>query len=185
MDLASLRARCAAGEVFQYFYFWGHTKAEDGRITKACFSQWYESPFVVDRKTYATAEHWMMAAKARLFKDEMSLNKILSSTDPKEAKELGRLVVDFDHDTWKSNCRRLVTEGNLAKFNQNESMKSFLLSTGSAVLVEASPYDRIWGIGLPEKDPRVKHPGTWQGENLLGFALMDVREKLRNPDHRE
>jgi ribA/ribD-fused uncharacterized protein len=75
---------------------------------------------------------------------------------------------------------RIVTEGNIAKFSQNEDLKSFLLGTGTQILVEASPYDRIWGIGLGAEDPNAKHPSTWQGENLLGFALMDAREAIRN-----
>ncbi len=79
-----------------------------------------------------------------------------------------------------ANARRIVTEGNVAKFSQNEDLKYFLLGTGTQVLVEASPYDRIWGIGLGAEDPKAKHPSTWQGENLLGFALMNAREAIRN-----
>lgn len=124
----------------------------------------------------------MMAGKARLFQDEATLAEILASREPKKAKELGRGVKGFVDSVWKAHCRRLVTEGNLDKFGQNLELKEFLLSTGSAVLVEASPYDRIWGIGLGEADPRAQHPGTWQGENLLGFALMDVRGQLGGKD---
>lgn len=119
-----------------------------------------------------------MAAKARLFGDGDTLAKILESSDPKTAKALGRTVKNFDSDVWTANARRLVTEGNIAKFGQNQELRTFLLATGNLVLVEASPYDRIWGIGLMADDERVKNPGTWQGQNLLGFALMDVREQL-------
>jgi ribA/ribD-fused uncharacterized protein len=98
--------------------------------------------------------------------------------DPKTAKALGRTVKNFDDDLWKANARRLVTEGNLAKFEQNGELRAFLVGTGNLVLVEASPYDRIWGIGLMADDERAKNPATWQGQNLLGFALMDVRDKL-------
>ena len=86
---------------------------------------------------------------------------------------------NFDDEVWKENARRLVTEGNVAKFSQNDDLREFLLGTGEAVVVEASPYDRIWGIGLKASDERAKHPDTWQGQNLLGFALMDVRDQLR------
>ena len=119
-----------------------------------------------------------MASKARLFADNESLQQILESSDPKTAKALGRQVKNFDNKTWKENCRRLVTEGNVAKFSQNDPLCTFLLSTEDQVLVEASPYDRIWGIGLAAKDEKVKNPATWQGQNLLGFALMDVRATL-------
>lgn len=119
-----------------------------------------------------------MASKARLFGDEETLAEILNSNDPKTAKALGRKVKNFDDVVWPQNARRLVTEGNVAKFGQNAALGKFLLETGKAVLVEASPYDRIWGIGLKAEDKNAKHPDTWQGQNLLGFALMDVRNEL-------
>lgn len=179
LDLYTLRKRCEDGESFDYLYFWGHQKSKSGQITKSCFSQWYSSPFLVAEVHYATAEHWMMAAKARLFKDDETLAQILETMDPKDAKALGRKVKNFNEVLWKNEARRLVTEGNAAKFGQNAELKEFLLSTGNSILVEASPYDKIWGIGLKEDDVRAKHPTSWQGQNLLGFALMDVREALR------
>jgi ribA/ribD-fused uncharacterized protein len=178
LNLEQLRSRVSNGEQFEYLFFWGHQPPKDGKVSKSCFSQWYESPFVIDDIVYQTAEHWMMAAKARLFGDEETLAKILESSDPKTAKALGRTVKNFDSDVWTANARRLVTEGNLAKFEQNGELRAFLVGTGNLVLVEASPYDRIWGIGLMADDEKAKSPATWQGENLLGFALMDVREKL-------
>jgi len=119
-----------------------------------------------------------MAGKARLFNDEESLLQILESADPKTAKELGRRVKNFDGAKWEANARRLVTEGNIAKFSQNSHLCDFLLATGNTVLVEASPCDQIWGIGLEESDERTKDPAKWQGQNLLGFTLMDVRSRL-------
>jgi ribA/ribD-fused uncharacterized protein len=92
---------------------------------------------------------------------------------------MGWIWRNFDDEVWKQNARRLVTEGNVAKFSQNDDLGEFLLGTGAAVVVEASPYDRIWGIGLKASDERAKNPATWQGQNLLGFALMDVRDELR------
>ena len=133
---------------------------------------------MIDGIRYPTAEHWMMAGKARLFDDQATLQEILKTPDPKVAKALGRTVKNFDGAVWEANAPRLVTEGNVAKFGQNEDLRVFLRSTQKAVLVEASPYDKIWGIGLKATDERARHPDTWQGQNLLGFALMDVREEL-------
>lgn len=120
-----------------------------------------------------------MAAKARLFEDDENLAEILVASDAKTAKALGRKVQNFNDDVWTADARRLVTEGNVAKFDQNSELKTFLLGTGDSVLVESSPYDRVWGIGLKADDERAKHPDTWQGQNLLGFALMDVRDAIR------
>ncbi|MCA9071973.1 MAG: NADAR family protein [Planctomycetaceae bacterium] len=179
LTLDALRERCSNGEAFEYLYFWGHQPSKSGKVTNSCFSQWFASPFTIEDIFYLTAEHWMMAGKARLFGDDESIEKILKAHDPKSAKALGRKVKKFDDAVWQENARRLVTEGNIAKFSQNDDLKEFLLGTGDVVLVEASPYDRIWGIGLKAKDERAKHPSTWEGQNLLGFALMDVREVLR------
>jgi len=178
MDLDELRTRCSEGKQYSYLYFWSHQPAKDGRISATCLSQWYAAPFEVDGILYPTSEHWMMASKARLFSDDDSLAQILATPSPVRAKELGREVAKFDHGVWTANCRRLVTEGNLAKFGQNDELRAFLLGTGSRVLVEASPVDPIWGIGLKAEDQRAKHPSTWRGQNLLGFVLMDVREAL-------
>lgn len=179
LSLEQLRRRCADGEQLRYLYFWGHQPSRNGKITSSCLSQWFAASFTIDDVFYATAEHWMMASKARLFGDDEALRNILTAADPKTAKALGRKVRNFDEAVWGKNCRQLVTDGNLAKFSQNEPLRDFLLSTGDQVLVEASPYDRIWGIGLKATDEKAKHPATWEGQNLLGFALMDVRTQLR------
>jgi ribA/ribD-fused uncharacterized protein len=179
MDLTQLRQRVSSGEAFEFLFFWGHQPNKDGSVGKSCFSQWYPAPFLVDGVRYLTAEHWMMAGKARLFGDEATLAKILSLDHPGAAKSLGRQVQGFEQAKWMAVARRIVTEGNIAKFGQNQALGDFLLDTGDQVLVEASPHDRIWGIGLAADDPLAQHPDTWQGENLLGFALMDAREALR------
>ncbi len=163
---------------FDISSFGGHQVPEDGVIKSSCLSQWYPAAFELEGIVYPTAEHWMMASKARQFGDDGILQQILESTDPKTAKALGRNVKNFDDDVWKSNCRRLVTEGNVAKFSQNESLRTFLIGTEDHVIVEASPFDRIWGNGLSVSNEKSKHPSTWLGQNLLGFALMDVRERL-------
>ncbi|OCC03192.1 hypothetical protein BA190_19595 [Labrys sp. WJW] len=121
----------------------------------------------------------MMAGKARLFGDEQSLSEILTAASPKQAKQLGRGVKGFESSHWDAQKYRIVTEGSIHKFGQNPALKEFLLSTGEAVLVEASPVDRVWGIGLAGDDERAGNPLLWRGENLLGFALMQARDHLR------
>jgi len=165
-----------------YLLFWGHTPPADGSVSKSCFSQWFPSPFTVDGIRYPTAEHFMMAAKARLFGDREIEEQILKPSHPKQAKELGRKVRGFDEATWILERYRLVVEGNFAKFSQNPGLKEFLLGTGKRLLVEASPYDRIWGIGLAADHPDAEKPAAWKGLNLLGFALMEVRAMLQSSD---
>ncbi len=179
LTLDSLRAKCSKGEQFEYLFFWGHQKSKNGVISKSCFSQWYDAGFTIEGIFYPSAEHWMMASKARLFGDEQILKEVLTASDPGAAKKLGRKVKGFDNLTWKKHARQIVTEGNVAKFSQNSELKDYLKSTGETVLVEASPYDRIWGIGLKADDERAKHPNTWHGQNLLGFALMDARTEIQ------
>jgi ribA/ribD-fused uncharacterized protein len=178
LDRPTLIKRIEAGERFSYVCFWGHSVPKDGSVGKTCFSQWYPAAFEVEGEAYPTAEHWMMASKAKLFCDSEILAQILEAPDPRSAKALGRKVRNFDDKVWKANARRLVTEGNIHKFSQNDELRLFLKSTGDAVLVEASPRDCIWGIGLGQDNPRALDPVTWRGQNLLGFALMDVREKI-------
>lgn len=119
-----------------------------------------------------------MASKAKLFGDEDAFQLIVESLDPHSAKALGRQVRNFDDKVWKSNARRIVNQGNVHKFGQNPDLKAFLLSSGDAVLVEAAPRDQIWGIGLGQDNPKAQDPKQCRGQNLLGFALMDVRGAL-------
>jgi ribA/ribD-fused uncharacterized protein len=181
LTLEDLLVATQRGERPKYLLFWGHTPPADGSVSKACFSQWFSSPFTVDGIRYPTAEHFMMAAKARLFGDHENEQLILKASHPKQAKELGRKVRGFDESTWIRERYRLVVEGNLAKFSQNAGLKEFLLGTGKQLLVEASPYDRIWGIGLAADHADAEKPAAWKGLNLLGFALMEVRANLQ-PD---
>lgn len=162
----------------KYVFFWGHQPAADGRLTASCLSQWWRAPFSVGNIVYPTAEHWMMAEKARLFGDEDAAGRIRGASSPKQVKEFGRQVRGFDEARWSAARREIVLLGNLKKFQQNPPLAKFLLSTGSCVLVEASPVDRVWGIGLAADDERAANPLQWRGENLLGFALMEVRDRL-------
>lgn len=179
MDVRSLRAAVAAGESLEYLFFWGHTPKVPGRIDGSCLSQWYPAPFVVNGAVYPTAEHWMMAGKARLFGDDDALDAILAADDPGKAKALGRAVRGFDDARWEAHRVELVVEGNVHKFAQSPLLRAFLLATGDRVLVEASPRDRIWGIGIGASNEDARDPRRWRGENLLGFALMETRARLR------
>lgn len=166
------------GTRIRYLHFWGHRPRPDGRIGPGCLSQWWPSPFVVDGVSYATAEHWMMAAKARLFGDAEAERRVLAAEHPAEAKKAGRLVRGFDDAIWERERFRIVVEGSVHKFAAHDDLRVFLLNTGDRVLVEASPVDRVWGIGLAADDEAASDPERWRGPNLLGFALMEARERL-------
>ncbi|WP_329283566.1 NADAR family protein [Streptomyces sp. NBC_00691] len=177
--LESLTEQVNRGDRVRWLHFWGHRPHPDGRLSASCLSQWWPSPFVVDGVPYATAEHWMMAGKARLFQDAEAERAALAARTPAEAKKAGRLVRGFDETVWARERLGIVVEGSVHKFSSDESLRAYLLSTGSRVLVEASPVDRVWGIGLAADDPRAHDPAKWRGDNLLGFALMEARERLR------
>lgn len=178
----SREALCAAierGERFAYRLFYGHTPRPDGRVSDAVFSQWWRSTFTLHGHAYQSAEQWMMASKARLFGDADALAAILQAPDPAACKRLGRGVRGFDRARWEAVAFDLVTAGNVAKFGAAPALRDHLLATGDAILVEAAPADRIWGIGLDRADERARDPRTWRGTNLLGFALVRARAVLR------
>lgn len=168
----------ASGTKLKYLFFWGHQQRGDDVITPSCLSQWYERGFTVDGHHYPTAEHWMMAGKARLFKDEEVLQKILDTPKAPVAKKLGREVRNFDVSSWRKHMVSIVTEGSYHKFSQNEDLKAWLLTTGNKVLVEASPFDSIWGIGMNKAQAEAVSPDEWKGENWLGWCLMEARDRL-------
>ena len=167
-----------SGQCPKYLYFWGHQRSKSGDVTASCFSQWWVAPFVIEDITYPTAEHWMMAQKARLFDNEDVFKRIIAAKTPAEAKNLGRQVRGFDEARWNAQRLDIVVRGNYAKFSQHSELREFLLNTKERVLVEASPVDRIWGIGLAADDERAANPRRWDELNLLGFALMEVRGQL-------
>ncbi|MCP2251026.1 NADAR family protein [Lentzea aerocolonigenes] len=162
----------------KYLFFWGHQPERDGSIGKGCLSQWWPCSFVVDGQQFSSAEHYMMWRKALLFDDTSVAERVLAARTPAEAKALGRQVSGFSDAEWVSARLEIVVDGNLAKFGQDPALRSYLLGTGSRILVEASPQDRVWGIGLVASDPRAADPSTWLGLNLLGEALMEVRTRL-------
>lgn len=142
------------------------------------FSNWYISEFEVKGVRFNCVEQFMMYCKAKLFGDELTADKIMSADHPREQKALGRGVAGYNDDVWCERRVRIVTHGCYAKFSQCSTLRDALLATGDTVLIEASPYDRIWGVGLAEHDPRVLDPRQWKGQNLLGLALTEAREKL-------
>lgn len=178
IDIEAIQNRARTGERFEFLFFWGHRPSKDGSIAKSCLSQWYLSPFVVEGHVYQTAEHWMMAEKARLFGDDRAVRAILRTSDPAITKALGRQVRNFDSQIWADRCREIVKRGNIQKFQQHPPLRDYLLASSGKVIAEASPDDQIWGIGLVESDTRAIDPTQWRGTNLLGFVLMEVRSAL-------
>ncbi len=154
-----------------YVFFWhGH------------LSNFYQSLFTVDNVTYICSEQYFMKKKQELFdKDNLKLaNDILYESNPKKIKDYGRQVNNFDQDTWDKNKVEIMKKGVREKFSQNTNLKKLLIETGDKILVEASPFDKIWGIGLSEEVAKVTHPSKWKGQNLLGNILMEVRTELKS-----
>ena len=158
-------------ETADFVFFWGGWP-----------SQWHRCRFVVDGVPYDCAEQFMMAEKAALFGDAAARAKILATPNPRQQKALGRTVRGFDSDRWTASCREVVYRGNLHRFRQNADLGQLLLDTGDKRIVEASPKDRIWGIGLSADDPRAHDPAQWRGTNWLGEALERVRQTLGTRD---
>ena len=173
-----LAAALRGGDQPDWLMFWGHRPEPRGQVDSSCLSQWYPAAFTVEGTAYPSAEHFMMCAKARVFQDADAEASILNAASAAEAKRLGRQVRGFNEIDWSRHRQTAVFVGNVAKFHQNPQLGDFLAATGTRVLVEASPYDRIWGIGLRASDPRATDPDKWPGQNLLGFTLMQVRTHL-------
>ena len=151
----------------EYTYFWSGP-----------FSQWYPSEFTIYDRKFNCAEQYMMYKKAMLFDDTAIAAKIMQSNDPRTQKALGRKVKNFDPEIWNDVCKQIVFDGNYAKFSQNTNLRYTLFSTSPTILVEASPYDAIWGIGLNEAMARRTPANEWPGTNWLGLTLTAVRDKL-------
>lgn len=143
------------------------------------YSNFYPSKFIVDDIEFNCGEQWIMYQKAVLFNDLIIANKILKTNEPKKIKSLGRQVANFNEKIWNIHREQKTFTGLLEKFKQNEHLSKVLIDTGNRELVEASPTDRIWGIGLAESDPRIFNKSEWLGRNILGEILMKVRSQLR------
>jgi len=162
--------------------------------TESPFSQWYKSKFtgsvysIVNKELlpnefteeleFSSAEQFMMYNKALLFLDRETASKIMKTNNPRRQKELGRQVENFDEDIWEFARSEIVLKGNRLKFHQNEGLKNELLKTEGTTIVESSPYDKIWGVGLGESDERIMKRQTWQGLNLLGEILTEIRDEI-------
>lgn len=141
------------------------------------FSQWHMKDMIIDGITYNCCEQYMMAEKARLFKDEETLALIMEAKTPRDQKRLGRLVKNFDATVWNKVCEEVVYRANFAKFNE-PAMANYLLEFGNVEFVEASPVDLIWGIGLHEDDELAIDKSKWRGTNWLGEAITRVRNDI-------
>lgn len=178
MRLPELIERYNNGERFEYLFFWKTIEDENGVKSRHPLTQWYISAFSKMGVNFLCAEQYMMALKALVFADDLSFHKIMDESNPYECMKLGREISNFNQSTWDMFKEETVFNGNLLKFQQNEYLKDYLKSTKDKIIVEASPRDRIWGIGMEEGDAGIEDPNNWKGENLLGFILMDVRDYL-------
>ena len=174
-ELKWLKKRYNAGK---FLLFWGHQKGAS--ISASCLSRWYAASFWQDEVHYVCAEQYMMAKKAECFSDKEALEQILSAKDPVQMKALGRQVRGFDVKIWDEIKFSVVLNASYLKFSQNAKLREFLLSTKDKILVEASPVDKIWGIGMSTEDQNAHNPMKWRGQNLLGFALMRARDEIDN-----
>jgi len=160
-----------------FTFFLGHTQKEEGKRDKSCLSQWFPATFKVDGIEYNSTEQYMMAHKAGLFEDYDICDQIMSEKSVKRIKALGRKVKNFDEKKWAKKSIAIVKKANYAKFSQNRDMQEFLMSC-RGIIVEASPYDKIWGNGLLQDHPDSTNPELWPGENKLGSILTELRDEF-------
>lgn len=153
--------------------FWGHSK--DSKY--AYLSNWYQSNFNIEKVEFCNVEQYLMYQKALCFKDEIMAVKILNNKNPKEIKTLGRQVKNYNDVEWDKIRYNVLKIALKAKFTQNELLLSKLKQTNNSVLVEASPYDKIWGIGM-DVNHEYKDYTKWQGTNLLGWALTEIKNEI-------
>jgi ribA/ribD-fused uncharacterized protein len=151
-----------------HVYFW-----------KSRIANWHPCQFTYKSLTFFNTEQAFMWEKAIYFGDMEMAEKIMKTPDPKEAKALGRKVKNFDADLWSEQSYKIMVDVNFAKFSQDRRSKYLLLSTEDKILVETNPYDKIWAIGLHWSDDDVLDETKWKGQNLLGKALMECRNMLR------
>jgi len=151
-------------------YFW-KPHQNDGYL-----SNWYKSPFTVEGKNFINSEHYFMWRKVMLFEPELE-KLILSTTDPKEMKAIGQKVKNYNYKEWSDKRYEIMKEALFHKFSQNPKLRYQLLATGNSGIVEASPFDRIWGIGISAVDALMNKP--WKGQNLLGISLIETRTRFQ------
>lgn len=151
-----------------YFLFWSEWP-----------SNWTHSPFKIEGRVFNCVEQWMMAKKAAMFKDIEALKRIMSTSDPAAQKRFGRQVKNYNDAKWATVRYEIVLKGVVEKYRQNPDLRELLLATGDLTFVEASPQDKVWGIGMDADDPDATHPGRWRGLNLLGKATTEARKIIR------
>lgn len=158
----------------KYVFFWN-----------GIYSNWYPCKFTVEDRTFNCSEQFMMYCKAMYFKDFEIVEQVMKTENPKLQKSLGRKVKNFDPVEWDKVCMDYVYDGCLAKFDQNEWLRIRLLVEGNKRnFVEASPYDKIWGVGLDENNPLIDNPVNWKGKNYLGKMLDKVYTTLKSKEVR-
>lgn len=177
-SVGDLTRQVRAGARPKYLFFWGHRPRADGNLGAHCLSQWWPAKFESDGRAFGSSEQYMMWRKAILFGDSERASAILKAPSPAQAKALGRQVEHFNEATWVEHRWAIVVAASVAKFSSHPELRGFLINTSGRVLVEASPVDRIWGIGLAADSEFVAIPQRWRGLNLLGFALMEARDQL-------
>lgn len=155
-------------ETNTHIYFWG-----------TYLSNWFKCSFKDNDYQYSSSEAYLMVHKALLFNDKESAESVLKTNNPKKQKALGRKVKGFNEAIWNQNKFKIMVNGLMLKFEQNPELKKKLLETGNKIIVEGSPYDKIWGVGLHYEDELILNEKNWKGENLLGKALMEVRNVLK------
>lgn len=151
-----------------HVYFWG-----------SILSNWYSCKFEYKEHKFQNSEQAFMWLKAVHYNDNEIAEQILKTPNPRDNKELGRQIKGFNRKDWGLHCLDYMIDVNLAKFKQNKNLLKDLLSTGDKTIVEASPSDVIWGIGLHWNNDDVLDESKWKGQNLLGITLMTVRTKLK------
>lgn len=179
-SIESMQKEKEEGKKRDKIFFWGGKPSKETRtVGKECLSQWYMADFYVGHVKYCCMEQYMMSKKALLFGDSDVNEKIMKSFNQREIKSLGRKIKGFDEEIWSLFKRPIILTGNFYKFSQIDNIRKYLLSTGDDMLIEASPYDSIWGIGMGAEEASQCGIDKWRGQNLLGFALMEVRDELK------
>ena len=176
----SARAESGEPQTIPAVAFSTHLAPRDAPLGTHCFSQWFRSDFSEGRERFFSAEQYMMFRKALLFEDTENASRILAAKTPLLAYEFGRSLAGFREETWDAEKRGIVFRGNLLKFRQNPALATVLLSTGEAVIAYASASDLVWGTGLSVFEHAGSPALPWPGQNLLGEALMEVRNLLRH-----
>lgn len=163
-----------------YIFFYGHEGGDIVNPDKRCLSNFFYCPIVYMDTTFLSSEQLFMYIKATSFGDDIAASRIINHPSPAKCKSVGRKVLNFDVDIWDKVSYGAMYQACFAKFSQNETLRQYLLSTGNKILVEASPYDTIWGIGTSIEEAKLMSPDSWKmrGENRLGKVLMDVRKIL-------